>query len=76
MRSLFCAGFGLLCVLPAMAASAAPAATQVTFYRDIAPIVYGNAACHRPGESCSVSAPYLRGRQKARLADRRCHKPR
>ena len=56
MRSLFCAGFGLLAVLPAMAASAAPAATQVTFYRNIAPIVYRECApCHRPGESAPFS---------------------
>lgn len=38
--------------LPALAAHAAPAAPAVTFYRQIAPIVYRNCApCHRPGES-------------------------
>ena len=36
-------------VLPAMAATSAPA---VTFYRQIAPIIYKNCApCHRPGEA-------------------------
>ena len=32
--------------------SAATPPAKVTFYRDIAPIVYANCApCHRPGES-------------------------
>src|ERR1022692_3040702 len=49
---LFPFGFGLLAVVPAVAANAAPAASKVTFYRNIAPIVYRECApCHRPGES-------------------------
>lgn len=43
--------FSILFLLMASAAGAAPVA-RVTFYRDIAPIVYRECApCHRPGES-------------------------
>jgi Flp pilus assembly protein TadD/mono/diheme cytochrome c family protein len=53
---LFPFGFGLLAVVPAVAANAAPAASKVTFYRNIAPIVYRECApCHRPGESAPFS---------------------
>src|SRR6266481_6240535 len=38
--------------LPVMAAHAATSAPEVTFYRQIAPIIYKNCApCHRPGEA-------------------------
>ena len=56
MHSLFRASFWLLAVVPMMAAKAAPAASPVTFYRNIAPIVYRECApCHRPGESAPFS---------------------
>jgi mono/diheme cytochrome c family protein len=46
----------LLMAGPAMAAPPAPSASRVTFYRNIAPIVYKNCApCHRPGESAPFS---------------------
>lgn len=49
------AGCCLLVALPALAANTAPAA-PVTFYRNIAPIVYRECApCHRPGESAPFS---------------------
>src|SRR5580704_14628613 len=52
MRSLFCADFWLLAMVSAMAVNAAPSVSTVTFYRNIAPIVYRECApCHRPGES-------------------------
>ncbi|MGH9665740.1 MAG: tetratricopeptide repeat protein, partial [Bryobacteraceae bacterium] len=42
----------LLAAVPAVAAPPAPPAPKVTFYRDIAPIVYREcSSCHRPGES-------------------------
>ncbi len=52
--------FRLLLVLavPAFAAQEKPAAatTQVTFYREIAPIVYRNCSpCHKPGEATPFS---------------------
>src|ERR1039457_7297029 len=41
---------------PAVVANAAPAASKVTFCRNIAPIVYRECApCHRPGESAPFS---------------------
>lgn len=46
----------LLVALPAIAANAAPAASNVSFSRDIAPIVYQYCApCHRPGEAAPFS---------------------
>src|SRR5258706_16023076 len=43
----------LLVPVPAVAAQPQrAAASQITFYRDIAPVVYRNCSpCHRPGES-------------------------
>ncbi len=46
----------LLIATAAAATSPASPAREVTFYRDIAPIVYQNCApCHRPGESAPFS---------------------
>ena len=42
----------LLAAAPALAVPAARPAPKITFYRDIAPIVFKNCSpCHRPGES-------------------------
>jgi len=42
----------LAVVLPAMAADQEAAASNITFNRDIAPIIYRNCSpCHRPGGS-------------------------
>jgi tetratricopeptide (TPR) repeat protein len=42
----------VLCVFPAFAAKQTPAGPNITFYKQIAPIVYRNCTpCHRPGES-------------------------
>jgi Flp pilus assembly protein TadD/mono/diheme cytochrome c family protein len=50
------AGRWLLFAFPAIVASAAPTASQVTFYGNIAGIVYHECApCHRPGESAPFS---------------------
>ena len=47
---------GTALIFSALLANAAPAAPQVTFYRNIAPIVYKECApCHRPGESAPFS---------------------
>src|SRR6266849_1260836 len=43
----------LLFLIPVLASAAA---REVTFYRDVAPIVYQSCApCHRPGESAPFS---------------------
>ncbi len=55
MKSSRLAGFMLVAVSVAAANPAAPA-PKVTFYGNIAPIVYQNCApCHRPGESAPFS---------------------
>jgi len=52
LRSLSCL---LLVLIPAAAKQPAPA-RKITFYSNIAPIVYRNCApCHRPGESAPFS---------------------
>jgi tetratricopeptide (TPR) repeat protein len=46
----------LLLALPALAGNGAPAASVVTFYGKIAPIIYSECSrCHRPGESAPFS---------------------
>ena len=46
----------LLSAILALAANAAPPASKITFYRNIAPIVYRECApCHRPDESAPFS---------------------
>ncbi|MGH9695222.1 MAG: tetratricopeptide repeat protein, partial [Bryobacteraceae bacterium] len=55
-RSAIRAGAPLLAVLSAYAATTPSSRPKVTFYDQIAPIVYGNCSvCHRPGESAPFS---------------------
>lgn len=49
-------GGSLVAALSIYGASATPSRAKVTFYDQIAPIVYGNCSvCHRPGESAPFS---------------------
>jgi Flp pilus assembly protein TadD/mono/diheme cytochrome c family protein len=55
-RATIRAGVPLLAVLSAYGASVTSKPPAVTFYGQIAPIVYGNCSvCHRPGESAPFS---------------------
>jgi len=52
MKSAAC----LFLAIPAIAGNGAPAASPVTFYGRIAPIIYSECSrCHRPGESAPFS---------------------
>jgi tetratricopeptide (TPR) repeat protein len=49
-------GVGAVLIFSTFLANAAPAAHEVTYYKNIAPIVYRECApCHRPGESAPFS---------------------
>jgi len=54
-------------------ASAAAPAEQVTFNRDIAPIIFQSCtACHRPGEAAPFSLLNYADVKKTCATDRRC----
>ena len=56
VESMRCFSAWLLVAVAANAANTAPAAPKITFYKNIAPIVYHECApCHRPGESAPFS---------------------